>query len=83
MDTAREHGYCVPSTRVDGPLLIMTSFLLAERVKAKFRYAIHVADLVADLRVHVVCVSQTGRKLVESQLRTGLRPGSSYLDMSK
>ena len=30
--------------------------------------------------VHVVCVSQAGRNLVESQLRTGLRPDSSYLD---
>jgi len=38
-----------------------------------------VADQVADLRARVVCVSQAGRKLVESQLRTGLRPGSSYI----
>jgi len=31
------------------------------------------ADLGANLRVRVVCVSQAGRrKLVESQLRTGL-----------
>jgi len=30
-----------------------------------------------------VCVSQAGRKPVESQLRTGLRPGSSYLDMTR
>jgi len=41
-----------------------------------------VADLDADLRLHIVCVSQAGRKLVESQLRTGLRTGSSYVDMS-
>jgi len=41
-----------------------------------------VADMVADLRVRVVCVSQAGRKLVDSQLRTGLRPGSSCLHMS-
>ena len=43
--------------------------------QAKFHYAIRVADL----RVRVVCVLQAGRKLVESQLRTGLQPGSSYL----
>jgi len=41
-----------------------------------------VADQVTDLRVRVVCMSQAGRKMVESQLRTGLRPGSSYLDIS-
>jgi len=35
---------------------------------------------VADLRVRVVCMSQDGRKMIESHLRTGLRPGSSYLD---
>jgi len=50
-------------------------------LKAKFHYAIQVAHLGADL-VRVVCVSQTARKLVESQLQTGLRPGSSYLDIS-
>ena len=33
--------------------------------------------------VHVVCVSQAGRNLVESQLRTGLRPDSSYFDVSR
>ena len=47
-------------------------------IKAKFHCATQVADLVAD-----VCVSQAGRNLVESQLRTGLRPDSSYFDVSR
>jgi len=55
---------------------IKTSGRDANRVKVKFHYAVEVADL----RVQVVCVTQAGRKLVESQLRTGLRPGSNYLD---
>jgi len=42
-----------------------------------------VADLDADLCVRVVCVPQAGRKLVESQLRTEVLPGSSYLDVSR
>ena len=50
---------------------IKTSGRDANRVKVKFHYAVEVADL------RVVCVSQAGRKLVESQLRTGLRPGSN------
>jgi len=61
------------SPRVGNPRLV--SCLL----KATFHYAIQVADL----RARVVCVSQAGRKLVKSQLGTGLRPGSSYLDMSR
>jgi len=61
--------------------------LSSKGLKAEFHYAIQVAGIqvagiqVADLRVRVVCVSQAGRKLVESQLRTGLRPGSRYLDI--
>ena len=51
------------------------------QVPLLFPVADQVADLVADLRVRVVCVSQTGRKLVESQLRTCLRPGLSYLEV--
>ena len=46
------------------------------RPMAQFHYAIHfadqVADLDADLRVRVAYVSQASRKLVETQLRTGL-----------
>jgi len=34
----------------------------------RYPVADQVADLDADLRVRVVCVSQTGRKLVQSQL---------------
>ena len=41
-----------------------------------------VRELVRELVCELVCelVSQSGRRLAE--LRTGLRPGSSYLDMS-
>jgi len=46
-------------------------------IPLRYPMADQVAD--ADLCVRVVCVSQTGRKLVESLLRSGLRPGSSYL----
>ena len=66
-----EKGWALPSWTCD-----QTSGRDANRVKVKFHYAVEVADL----RVQVVCVSQAGRKLVESQLRTGLRPGSNYLD---
>jgi len=54
-------------------------------VKAKFQYAIQVADLGADLRVRVVCVSQAGRKLVEKPAanRSATRLKASYLDMSR
>ena len=69
-------------TSANDVMFFLEMFVLCP-VKAKFHCAIQVADLVADLRVRVVCVSQAGRKLVESQLRTGLRPGSSYLYVSR
>ena len=45
------------------------------QIPLRYPAADQITDLVADLRVRVVCVSQTGRKLVESQLQTSLQPG--------
>jgi len=53
------------------------------QIPLRYPVAEQVAELVADLRVRVACVSQAGRKLLKSQLRTGLRSISSYLDMSR
>jgi len=59
------------------------TLLVKGQIPLRYSVADQVADLDADLRVRVVCVSQAGRKLVESQLGTELLPGSSYLDVSR
>jgi len=71
LSNQKKSNFLIVKRSCDAPLL------LASAVKAKFHYTIQVADL----RVHVVRMSQAGPQLVESQLRTGLRPGSSHLEV--